>query len=230
MPSIRIRMATWNLEFGKNVAPEQAAKALEPWRFDVVCFNEVPGGDWSAKAAEALGMRNSATGAISSANHKDKYRSILSGSPLSGITEIELSEGLWNPASSFRAETSFGGKRIAIHSLHLNSCQRELLDKALASEKIDAAFAMGDYNARLGSEHMNLLEKAGFRASWRDLDIDLETSFTYNAYDPKDSEGVIDHILYRASSGAKAVDGGIIEIEKPLSDHKPIWAEFEIPR
>jgi hypothetical protein len=42
--------------------------------------------------------------------------------------------------------------------------------------------------------------------------------------------GVIDHILFNTSSGAKANEGGIIELKKPLSDHKPIWAEIVFPR
>mgnify|MGYP006094706801 CR=1 FL=1 len=42
--------------------------------------------------------------------------------------------------------------------------------------------------------------------------------------------GVIDHILYNTSAGAKVTDGGIIELKNPLSDHKPIWAQIVFPR
>ena len=41
--------------------------------------------------------------------------------------------------------------------------------------------------------------------------------------------GVIDHILYNRPSGARAKEGGIIELAKPLSDHKPVWAEIVFP-
>ncbi len=41
---------------------------------------------------------------------------------------------------------------------------------------------------------------------------------------------MIDHILYKDQVGAKVTDGGIIELEKPLSDHKPVWAEIVFPR
>ncbi|MDH3604512.1 MAG: hypothetical protein OEU26_33310, partial [Candidatus Tectomicrobia bacterium] len=54
--------------------------------------------------------------------------------------------------------------------------------------------------------------------------------FTWNVLDPKKNRGVIDHILYNTASGAKATDGAIIELAKPLSDHKPIWAEIVFPR
>jgi endonuclease/exonuclease/phosphatase family metal-dependent hydrolase len=38
---------------------------------------------------------------------------------------------------------------------------------------------------------------------------------------------VIDHILINKKSRLHAVKGGIIEMKKPLSDHKPVWAELE---
>jgi len=77
---------------------------------------------------------------------------------------------------------------------------------------------------------MNTIEKAGFISTWSDLKIDVSKEFTYNALDPKNSLGVIDHILYNTSAGGKVTDGGIIELKKPLSDHKPIWAEIVFPR
>ena len=70
----------------------------------------------------------------------------------------------------------------------------------------------------------------GHHQSWNDLKIDVSKEFTYNALDPKKNLGVIDHILYNSTSKAKVTDGGIIELKKPLSDHKPIWAEFVFPR
>ena len=65
---------------------------------------------------------------------------------------------------------------------------------------------------------------------WSDLKIDVSKAFTYDAQNPKKNLGVIDHIFYNTSVGARATDGGIIEQEKPLSDHKPIWAEIVFPR
>ena len=77
---------------------------------------------------------------------------------------------------------------------------------------------------------MKTVEAAGFRPTWNDLKIDLSKEFTYNAQDPEKSLGVIDHILYNSLSGGQAKDGGIIELEQPLSDHKPVWAEIVFPR
>jgi exonuclease III len=77
---------------------------------------------------------------------------------------------------------------------------------------------------------MKAVEGAGFRPTWNDLKINVSSDFTYNAQKPKKNLGVIDHILYNLDSDGRATDGGIIELEKPLSDHKPIWAEITFPR
>ena len=77
---------------------------------------------------------------------------------------------------------------------------------------------------------MKTIEGAGFSATWDDLQIDVSKEFTYNAQNPKKNLGVIDHILFNNLSNGEVTGGGIIELEKPLSDHKPIWAEITFPR
>jgi exonuclease III len=76
-----------------------------------------------------------------------------------------------------------------------------------------------------------MLEASGLRPTWKDLKIDVSKEFTYNALEPESpNSGVIDHIFYQRLLGAKVTDGGIIELKKPLSDHKPVWAEIAFPR
>jgi endonuclease/exonuclease/phosphatase family metal-dependent hydrolase len=41
---------------------------------------------------------------------------------------------------------------------------------------------------------------------------------------------VIDHIFYSTKSKGEVTEGGIIELKKPLSDHKPVWAEISFPK
>ena len=89
---------------------------------------------------------------------------------------------------------------------------------------------VGDYNNKIGDAAMKTIEGAGYRPTWNDLKIDLTKEFTYNAQNPEKNAGVIDHILYSTLPGAEATDGGIIEMEKPLSDHKPIWAQIVFPQ
>ena len=82
----------------------------------------------------------------------------------------------------------------------------------------------------MGDVAMNMLEASGFRATWKDLEIDLSKEFTYNALKPKQPNlGVIDHIFYNTGSRGSTRDGGIIELKKPLSDHKPVWGEIAFP-
>ena len=80
--SILIRVAAYNVEFGKNATPEEIGKMFKPYNLDIIGFNEVPDGDWTARVGKVVGMKHIYVGKISSANHKDKYKSILSRTPL----------------------------------------------------------------------------------------------------------------------------------------------------
>lgn len=231
---MRIRIASFNVEFSKSTTPEEVGEMFRPFAFDLIGFCEVPDGDWTARVGRVLGMEHAFVGAISSANHQDKYKSILSRQPLRRAEEVRLEvEGGWNPASVVRAEVAFGGAPILFHSLHICSCgltnghARLLAQEVLAKETRHGVVAVGDFNSRLGDEDMNAFAAAGLRSAWQDLPLDTTGLYTYNAFDPTKSLGVIDHIVY--SAGIKATDGGIIELTKPLSDHKPIWAELALP-
>jgi endonuclease/exonuclease/phosphatase family metal-dependent hydrolase len=238
---ITVRVASYNVEFGKSATPEQIGEMFKPYNLDIIGFDEAPDGDWTARVGKVLGMEHSYVGKISSANHKDKYKSILSRTPLEGMTEHELRaerRRCWNPASVVRAVTEIDGISIAFYSLHIcSSRDRETMGHAyqlatevLPKETTERVIVVGDYNNNIGDIAMNTIEASGFSHTWKDLKIDVSKEFTYNAQDPKKSLGVIDHILYNTSAGAKVTEGGIIELEKPLSDHKPIWAEIVFPR
>ena len=238
---IVIRVASYNVEFSKSATPEQIGEMLKPYKLDIIGFNEAPDGGWTARVGKVLGMEHSYVGRISSANHKDKYKSILSRTPLEGTTEHELRtqrRRSWNPASVVRAVTKIDGVSIAFYSLHICSSKENankghaytLAADILPKETTERVIVVGDFNNNIGDAAMNTIEKAGFRPTWNDLKIDVSKEFTYNAMDPRKSLGVIDHILHNTSAGANVTDGGIIELKKPLSDHKPIWAEIAFPR
>ena len=239
--SLTVRVASYNVEFGKSATPEQIGEMFKPYNLDIIGFDEAPDGDWTARVGKVLGMKYSFVGKISSANHKDKYKTILSRTPLERKVEHDLSvdrRRCWNPASAVRAVTKIDGVAIAFYSLHICSTRdREkighaykLVGEVLPKETTERVIVVGDFNNNIGDAAMNAFEKAGFKATWKDLKIDVSKEYTYNAFDPKKNHGVIDHILYNTSSGAKTSDGGIIELKKPLSDHKPIWAEIIFPR
>ena len=236
---IHLRVAAYNVEFGKNATPEQIGEMFKPYNLDIIGFNEVPDGDWTARVGKVLGMKHVYVGKISSANHKDKYKSILSRTPLQGTVEHELSverRRSWNPASVVRAVTQIDGIPISFYSLHICRSGKsdghayKIAKEVLPKDKIDRVILLGDFNNQMGDDAIQTIEEAGMRATWADLKIDVSKEFTYNALDSKKNHGVIDHIFYSAKSRAKVTEGGIIELKKALSDHKPVWAEIVFPK
>ena len=240
--AIHVRVAAYNVEFGKNASPEEIGGMFKPYNFDIIGFNEVPDGDWTARVGKVLGMKHSYVGKISSANHKDKYKSILSRTPLEVTAEHEVSverRRSWNPASVVKAVTKIDGVEVAFYSLHI--CRSKdshdtghayrLANEVLPKEKTERVIVLGDFNNNLGDVAMKMLEASGLRPTWKDLKIDVSKEFTYNALKPEQPNlGVIDHIFYNTGSRARTRDGGIIELKKPLSDHKPVWAEIAFPK
>tara|TARA_B100000676_G_scaffold270274_1_gene286852 strand:+ start:1383 stop:2204 length:822 start_codon:yes stop_codon:yes gene_type:complete len=240
--SIHVRVAAYNVEFGKNTTPEEIGRMFKPYDLDIIGFNEVPDGDWTTRVGKVLGMRHVFVGKISSANHKDKYKSILSRTPLEFTAEHELTvqrKRSWNPASCVKAVTKIDGISVAFYSLHI--CRSldshdtghayRLAQDVLPKDKTDRIILLGDFNNEMGDDALRTIEKSGMRATWKDLKIDVSKEFTYNAFKPKEPNiGVIDHIFYNTGSRASSRDGGIIELKKPLSDHKPVWAEIAFPK
>ena len=238
---IHVRVAAYNVEFGKNATPEQIGEMFKPYNLDIIGFNEVPDGDWTARVGKVLSMQHVYVGKISSANHKDKYKSILSRTPLEFTAEHELSvqrRRSWNPASVVRAVTQIDGIPISFYSLHI--CRSldshdtghayRLANEVLPKDKTDRIILLGDFNNEMGDDAIRTIEKSGMRATWEDLKIDVSKEFTYNALDSQKNHGVIDHIFFSAKSKAKVTKGGTIELKKPLSDHKPVWAEIAFPK
>ena len=239
---ITVRVAAYNVEFGKSASPEEIGEMFKPYDLDIIGFNEVPDGDWTARVGKVVGMKHTYVGKISSANHKDKYKSILSRTPLQSTVEHELSvqrRRSWNPASVVKAVTKIDGVAVAFYSLHI--CRStdnhdtghayRLAKEVLPKEKTERVIVLGDFNNNMGDVAMNILETSGFRPTWKDLKIDVSKEFTYNALKPEQPNlGVIDHIFYSTKSKAKVVEGGIIELKKALSDHKPVWAEIAFPK
>lgn len=240
---ITLRVASYNVEYSKSASPEQIGEMFKPFNLDIIGFNEVPDGDWTARVGKVLGMKHSYVGKISSANHKDKYKSILSRTPFEDTTEHELSVNRgWNPASAVSAVTTIDSVPIAFYSLHISGLKDskirnkkhthayQFASEVLPTETTGRVIVVGDFNNNIGDTLMNAIEASGFSPTWQDLKIDTSKEFTYNALNPQKNHGVIDHILFNTSAGAQVIDGGIIELETPLSDHKPIWAEIVFPQ
>lgn len=230
-----VRVATYNVEFSKSATPEQIGNIFKRAKLDIIGFNEAPDGDWTARVGKVLGMKYHYVGKISSANHKDKYKTILSRTPLEMTEEFEIRGSGWNPASVVKAVTRIKGVPISFYSLHICASSGEdghaykLATEILPKETVERYIVVGDFNNEMKDNAMKIIKESGMTSIWKSLDMDLSKNFTYNAFDPNDDWGVIDHILYNSSSGAKTTRGGIIELKKPLSDHKPVWAEIVFP-
>ena len=235
--TVPVRVAAYNVEFGKNASPEEIGAMLRPYDLDVIGFCEAPDGEWTCRVGKVLGMRYAYVGKVSSANHKDKYKTILSRTPLEETREHLLNAGKgWNPASTVRAVTTIRGIRVAFYSLHICASGKDdghahlLATEVLPKETAERIIVVGDFNNELGDPAVDTILGSGMNLTWKDLRMDLSGLATYNALKPQYNEGVIDHIFYNTASGGKTARGGIIELKKPLSDHKPVWAEIVFPK
>ena len=244
--SFSVRICAYNVECGeggKNVlgnTAEDFGRLLKEYNFDIIAFNEVPDGDWTNRVGKIVGLKYSYVGKISSANHKNKYKSILSRYPLEGKSEYKLKgEKGWNPSSAVRAVAKVNDVNIAIYSLHVSSQNNRnvkshlsyLVTEYLPKENCENVLVVGDFNNKVSDKQFTKLEAAGFKTSWSDLNIDVSklSTFPSRAFKHKNI-GVIDHIFIKKSPKVKATDGGILEeTKKPLSDHKAVWTEIAYP-
>ena len=154
---MKLRVGSYNVEFSKSTTAEEVGRMLRPFRFDLVGFCEVPDGEWTARAGREMGLEHAFVGAVSSAHHVNKYKSILSRAPLVRTGEVYVQvAGGWNPASVVEADMRFGDVPVRFHSLHVCSCglarghAHLVAEEVLRHETDRYTIAVGDYNCRLG--------------------------------------------------------------------------------
>jgi endonuclease/exonuclease/phosphatase family metal-dependent hydrolase len=242
--SIQFRVAAYNVRVGRQATPEEIGNALKPYDLDIVCFSETPAGDWTKRAAAVLDMDHVVVGKYSTAGHTDKYKTIASKTPLYGYEEILMADTLHTVT---RAVTRIEGRPIAIYSVHFPKGWRDQAHIDETTGKVNAFIShlkerpaeetvvvMGDFNfvpsnSDSNSMYHEMFIDIGLDVSWRDLAIDVTTRNTSRIFKPEAEriDRVIDHILYDPKM-VKAVDGEIVELAEPLSDHKPVWAQLEL--
>lgn len=234
---VTIRIATYNVEFSSRASAEEIGTALAPFNLDIIGFTEVPAGDWIDRVGSVLNMKYGYLGEIRSANHEDKYKAILSKTFLESTEEFlfEVDWG-WNPASAIKAVTIKDGIPITFYCIHFCPAGRKeghaylFVDDVLLNDDSKRIIVAGDFNNQVGERGFEKIENAGMQPIWHDLGIDASKLSTYIHFNEPNNPGyVIDHIFLNASSNGLTVDGGIIEIDPPLSDHKPIWAVIKFP-
>jgi endonuclease/exonuclease/phosphatase family metal-dependent hydrolase len=251
----KIRFATYNVLFGLWAKPESVGKMFKPYNLDVICFNEVPHGNWTLRVGRELGMKHVHVGKASSANHKDKYKSILCRFSLLDKSEVVFNSKGWKPASVVTARTNIKGVPLTLYSTHIpgqpdveNSAASFIAKKMLSDSHDDNLFVLGDFNNLLFEGALKAFKEAGMKSIWHGLSINTDSISTHRHIESGNESGVIDHIFYRSTKiKVKVTNGGVIEkaynsaeeeVEmgrykkewlkygKPLSDHRPIWAEF----
>jgi maltose 6'-phosphate phosphatase len=239
-----LKVAAYNVEVSRNATAKEIGEKLKPYNFDVVCFSEAPGGIWTKEIGEVMGLNHVVVGKYSTAGHDDKYKTIASRTPLYGYEEILMADTLHTVT---KALTKIDGREIGIYSVHFPFSWRDQAHIDETTGKVTAfinylkevkddevSVIMGDFNfiptkAESVSLYYEMFVEIGIDNSWNDLGIDCTQLNTHNPFKPEDEGNgqVIDHIMFNTKS-VKAVDGQIIEMEKPLSDHKPVWALLQI--
>ena len=239
-----IKVAAYNVEVSRNATAEKIGEALRRYEFDVVAFSEAPGGDWTRRVGQVLGLDHVIVGKYSTAGHKDKYKSIASRTPLYGYDEILMADTLH---TATRAKTKIDGHEIVLYSVHFPFGWRDQAHIDETTGKVTAfvrhlktkqeqeiSVVMGDFNfipSKVGerSQYYEMFVEIGLDVSWKELGVDVTKLYTHNAFKAEDegSGKVIDHIIYNPEK-LTAVSGQIIEMETPLSDHKPVWARLQI--
>ena len=241
--TIQFKVAAYNVRVGRNASPEEIGTALKPYDLDILCFSEAPAGDWTKRAGAVLGMAYIVIGKYSTAGHVDKYKTIASKTPLYGYEEILMADTLHTVT---RAMTKINGRAITIYSVHFPVGWRDQAHIDETTNKVTAFIndlnkrpadempvVMGDFNfvpsSPDSSTYHDMFVEIGLDMSWKDLKMDLSKRYTCRLSRPESERNghVIDHIMYNPQQ-IKAVDGDIIELEKPLSDHKPVWALLEL--
>jgi maltose 6'-phosphate phosphatase len=244
--SLKLKVAAYNVLYSKLGTATEIGEKLKSYNFDIVCFSEAPGGSWTAEVAKAMGLDHVIVGRYSTAGHEDKYKTIASKTPLTNYEEVLMADTLHTVT---RATTTIEGHNIAVYSVHFPFGWRDqahidettgkvtaFVDYLKERQSDELSIAMGDFNFLLSTETYNsqyyeMFEDIGLKASWRDLETDVtELSSMYDEPSEQDTTGrggVIDHILYPANR-VVALEGEIMEMDKPLSDHKPVWVLLEI--
>lgn len=242
--SSRLKIAAYNVEYCKNASATEIGEALKPFDFDVVCFSEAPGGDWTKQVGEALGLNYRVVGKYSTAGHADKYKTIVSRTPLVDVEEVLMADTLH---TATKGKTTINGVEIALYAVHFPFGWRDqahidettqkistFIDYLKMKQKSEISVVAGDFNfvpshPAKANQYHELFKTIGLDVNWIALGIDCTKHNTYNALVPEDQGNgeVIDHIMYDPSK-IEALDGGIIEMESPLSDHKPVWVLLEL--
>lgn len=235
-----IKVAAYNVQYGEKGSPEEIGKMLRSFQFHVVCMSEVPGGDWANRVGKELGLEYVILGKYATAGHADKYKAILSKTPLYDITEVLMADTLH---TAVKAKTKIDGREISLYSVHFPFGWRDqahidetthkiqtFVDYLKTHREAETAIVAGDFNfvpSKVDTMNMyhEMFKGIGYKLAGENVGMPYD-SLRSMVGNKKRIGRVIDHIFYNPSK-MNALEAEIIELEKPLSDHKPVWASFQ---
>jgi len=240
----QIKVAAYNVEFSKNATAIEIGEALKVHNFDIVCFSEAPGGDWTKEVGSVMGLNHIVLGKYSTAGHKDKYKTIASRKPLYDYEEVLMADSLH---SATRAKMKVNNTEFVIYAVHFpfatkgqahfdetNNKLQTFANYLKERQSKELSVVAGDFNfiptnSQTVNQYHKMFTDIGLEVSWKELGIDCTKRNTYNALKPEEngSGKVIDHIMYNTTK-IRALEGNILEMEKHLSDHKLVWALLEL--
>ncbi len=247
--SISINIACYNVSSGINASPERVAKIFIPFRYDVICFTEVPDGDWILRIGVILGMDYYYKSRISSGNEKDKFKAILSKTPISNTNEFMLNSNGWHPASAIKGDIYKMENKFQIITLQIPGSDgkkgsyaqlvAEGIIKKFTNERLIIA---GDFGNHSDEPALKIYNSIPLINIWDDIKINIAEESTCCLYENV-NKGITDHILYGNIAGAHAIKGGYVDVKLSgdvdksnsnyyISNHKPVWAllEFAPPK
>lgn len=238
---INIKVAAYNVQYGDKGSAKEIGKMLRSFGFHVVCMSEVPGGDWASQVGKEMDLEYVILGKYTTAGHDDKYKAILSKTPLYDITEVLMGDTLH---TAVKAKTKIGGQEISLYSVHFPFGWRDQAHIDETTHKIqtfvehlkthrdnETAVVAGDFNfvpSKVDTMNMyhEMFKGIGYKLAGENVGMPYD-SLRSMVGNKKRIGRVIDHIFYDPSK-MNALQAEIIELEKPLSDHKPVWASFQL--
>ena len=113
--SIKLKVAAYNVLYSKLATAKEFGEKLKPYNFDIVCFSEAPGGNWTAEVGKAMGLDHVIVGRYSTAGHEDKLKTIASRTPLTNYEEVWMADTLHTVT---RATTVIEDQVFAVYSDH----------------------------------------------------------------------------------------------------------------
>lgn len=220
-PGIRVRALTLNLHGGEDATPEAIAATLRSVGADLVGLTECP---------DDLGQRLATLAGYAHAEGEGEV--ILSRTELSGFAQVELASG----RSFAHAETLIGGVTFSVYAAHLGwnvaglRQHREFTDRYLATDPRAHLVLMGDFNDEHLSKQIGVLEEQVADA-WTALGWlpGERISWPAAGFDGSEGSQLIDLIFFKRALPALVLDGDVLNVVPPLSDHKPAWADLLYP-